>query len=763
MKVHIKYLLLLLFVLESLNSFFLLRSPSPSIFSQAFTLFSLLLVPGCLFLLTLKTKFANVWSYLFHSAGLSIILIYALGLILSFASSTTKIERPLDFLPFYYIHCAVMSILFLGALIRNWKTKISFADFNLFLYFGTVYIGSILISCVAILGAYYLNNGNTNVISLTWLITLSVLYLTFFVFFKRKFDFLKPYFILTMSLSMLWMLSARSWHLTGWDIVQELVTANSTFVTGKWSMDLIKDAYNACLSITILPTVLTNNTHITIEYLFKFLYPLIFAHFPVMLYFWFKRQTSKDYSLLAIIYIIAQPFFIQPMVALARQEISFFFFALLLTSIYSDDLKGKTKFALVTLYTAGLVTSHYSTTYITVVLFSLVYGAIVFLKFLKIIPVPQRVKSFQFYKNWLTDFKNSLKVWMVAFLILFAYGWYFLITQTAGNVQPAILEAFSKMSNLFMGEQKSQEVQQALPGASKANLTTDEDLSLYQSTDIGGVGNLKEERIEAIRSKYQLLPAYEYELNPAIPNRYAVLTKKILNYAKDGLKFSMLLGTFVMFFQTFKKEEKQVEFILFGLVSTALITVMILHPTIGLYYNISRIYLQLLVFLSVAAVVGARSVVWFVKDKYALFALALLFAVNFIYLQGGFTQILGGTPLLHLYNVGTDFEKFYVYGQEISAAAWLKENRGFQFTVYGDSFTGLRIRKEATFFPNTTIVPLAFDNNRSAYVFLSSTNKIVKKALITRSSRLLSFQYPLNYLDENRSLIYSNNHSAIYK
>jgi uncharacterized membrane protein len=122
----------------------------------------------------------------------------------------------------------------------------------------------------------------------------------------------------------------------GWDVIQEFLVAQTTQLAGVWQLSDVKDAYNACLSITLLPTILGNISGVSIEFSYKYIFPLIFAHFPVLVYFFFKKITNFSLSFLAVLYIMAQPFFIQPMVALARQEIAFFFFALLLVTLFYD-------------------------------------------------------------------------------------------------------------------------------------------------------------------------------------------------------------------------------------------------------------------------------------------------------------------------------------------------------------------------------------------------------------------------------------------
>ena len=59
------------------------------------------------------------------------------------------------------------------------------------------------------------------------------------------------------SLALLFVASMRSWHVVGWDINAELQVFRLT-EAGYWSMSHLQDAYNACLSITLLPTIFSS-------------------------------------------------------------------------------------------------------------------------------------------------------------------------------------------------------------------------------------------------------------------------------------------------------------------------------------------------------------------------------------------------------------------------------------------------------------------------------------------------------------------------
>ena len=72
--------------------------------------------------------------------------------------------------------------------------------------------------------------------------------------------------------------------MTGHDIQQEYLVFQLTEFHGHWSMAYFNDPYNACLSITILPTELSRIIQVDSPYIFKLFFQMIFALCPVMAY-----------------------------------------------------------------------------------------------------------------------------------------------------------------------------------------------------------------------------------------------------------------------------------------------------------------------------------------------------------------------------------------------------------------------------------------------------------------------------------------------
>ena len=162
--------------------------------------------------------------------------------------------------------------------------------------------------------------------------------------------------------SLLLATSLRGWTITGHDIQAEFLAFRLTDDAQRWQMGALENAYNACLSVNILPTVLAQTTGLSGEVVFKVLLQLVFALVPVLTFLYSRRFLSRRLALVATTFTMAFPTFFTDMPYLVRQEMAFFFLALLLLA--ATDRRTTWQRPMVALFGLGVVLSHYSTTYV---------------------------------------------------------------------------------------------------------------------------------------------------------------------------------------------------------------------------------------------------------------------------------------------------------------------------------------------------------------------------------------------------------------
>ena len=236
---------------------------------------------------------------------------------------------------------------------------------------------------LAVMGANRLNNGAGSGLTLTMLFLATI---TLVIMFARR-NTLNAgtitaalYFI---AIAMLLMTSLRGWYITGSDIQNEYVVFELTKSHGDWSISNAQNAYNACLSLTILPTMLSQLLRVDDPYIFKFWFQLLFALCPVFVYRISLRHTDRTIALIATIYFIAFPTYFTDMPFVNRQEIAYLFVGACILTATDPTLGYKAGRFRIAVFSLGIVLSHYSTAYVflgTLIVAWIIYKALAFLR-----------------------------------------------------------------------------------------------------------------------------------------------------------------------------------------------------------------------------------------------------------------------------------------------------------------------------------------------------------------------------------------------
>jgi uncharacterized membrane protein len=149
--------------------------------------------------------------------------------------------------------------------------------------------------------------------------------------------------------------------------------------------------------------------------------------------------------------------------------------------------------------------------------------------------------------------------------------------------------------------------------------------------------------------------------------------------------------------------------------------------------------------------------------------LASVLAVTFFASSTGMiTQALGGyDPQLHVNNSGTYYNIYYLHPEEVVGIDWLVQHRpsgsagAVQSEIQTDRYTFTRVQ---------TLAPLNTLNDmypglvrKNSYVFLGYANVHNGQSTVPVNGDLVTYQYPVNFLDDNKDLIYSNGGARVYR
>ncbi len=205
--------------------------------------------------------------------------------------------------------------------------------------------------------------GPTLIIISFILISVVILLITF-NFEKKCYYSLILYLI---SLTLLFGTTLPSNYLIGSDIHIEYYFARLTQLHG-WDASLAYNM-NSSLSITLLAPFLADLFHIEIEWVFKLIFPALFACVPVILYLIYRQFLSYKAAFLAAIFFIIVPTFFTEIAAITRQQIATLFLVITLYFILSKNeylpkICRESYWRRVPLiFTAGMlaIVSHYTT------------------------------------------------------------------------------------------------------------------------------------------------------------------------------------------------------------------------------------------------------------------------------------------------------------------------------------------------------------------------------------------------------------------
>ena len=131
------------------------------------------------------------------------------------------------------------------------------------------------------------------------------------------------------------------------------------------------------MSVTILPSVYSRLLNLESTWVFKVIYPIFISVAPLALYQAFARQVGSRVAFLAA-FLFMSPGFVGVGVNITKSAIAWLFLALLILVMISKEMTSVKRAALMIIFAACLVVSHYATSYIVIIIlllaFPLMYG-----------------------------------------------------------------------------------------------------------------------------------------------------------------------------------------------------------------------------------------------------------------------------------------------------------------------------------------------------------------------------------------------------
>ena len=508
------------------------------------------LLPGALILLILKLNKIGIIEKIVLSIGLSVSFLIFFGFLIDKLYFSLGYATPLSTISLVVTFSAAMIILFIVGCKTN-KEAFSFAmpDLNLNNAEKTFLIIPVMFPALSIFGMYVMNTTDNNIL-LMFLLFLIPAYVIFVCFFNHKFPKrIYPVVIFLISIALLLLYSLRSNHIIGVDVHREYSLFQAIFSNLHWYI-FGHSTLDACLAISLLPSIYQSFLNVNGEYLYKILYPLLFSVAPLIVFVISKKYVGELYAFLASIFFMSQDIFLET-TGNPRTSLAVFFFAFAMMVFLSDGIDPLKKRFLFIVFMASVIVSHYSTTYIFFFIMLFSWFSIEIL-----------AKRF--------TIKKSVSLTMVLLFFGIIFFWYSQVTEAAFNAGVGFVEqTFLNLHNFFIMESRCGRTEGLLgEGIVYKGIPHKIELVFTWLTFVLiGVG------VISMIKKYK--------------DMVAIPETKVKHLKPDFLKTKF-----------------SIEYLVLTLMCAGLLVIMIAVPYISAGYDIKRLYTMMTVILSVIFVLG---------------------------------------------------------------------------------------------------------------------------------------------------------------
>lgn len=699
------------------------------------------IIPGLLILYILKLNKIELTEKLILSVGLSISFLMFAGLLINWIHPAIGYIRPLSTNSLLISFSVIIVILTIVAYLRNRNTSFAnLSDFKLNTAEKAFFFLPALFPLLSILGMHIMNitDNNTMLMVLLFLIPAYVIFIA--AKHKQVPDSVYPPIILLTSISLVLLLGLRSSYIIGADAHVEYYLFRQTLYNGLWQI-LIYSPLDACLSISILPTIYQLFLNTDSQYLYKILYPILFSLSPLIVYIISRKYIGNRYAFLASFLFMSQLMFLWATFN-PRTSLAILFFALVIMTLLSDRLRELNKKLLFIIFAFSCIVSHYSTAYIFffILLFSWLG--------MQIIP---RIISFQRRPALSLNSDNPLNptsqatvitlekhqpllrnlptFGIVMLFFAFIFFWYSQVTGVAFDAGVIFVsESLQSLHEFFLMEAKERGVVAAF-----------------------GYGLWYKEFPRQIHFVfYWLMIAFI---------AIGVLTTSVRYYHIFAFSGRNRRST-----SEFLLQKIDPLFLILALVCSAMFAVAIAMPFVFVGYGMCRAFTQMMIVLSPFFVIGGIEVARYLRVKRVYLVILIVLIPFFMCQTGTMHQIFGYPQSMVLNSEGKGFDMYYVHEEDGYAARWLETKANEEERIYTDYFGHIPLISQGMIWQSAIYDPSFIEDKKAigdGYIFLRCVNVIGGKLMCRNLEWHNLTEYKHLFIGRNK--IYDNGGSEVWR
>ena len=747
----------------------------------------LTILPGLLILQILKLNKIGSTEKFVLSVGLSVSFLMLFGLLINNLSLALGYETPLATIPLLIsFNLAFVVLAVIGQTINRTQT-FSLPNLNLTSSEKAFLIVPILFPALSIFGMHVMNTTDNNII-LMFLLFLIPTYVALVCIFNHKFpERLYPVVIFLISISLLLMLSLRSNHIIiGTDTGREFYFFRTILSDLHWST-IGHQPLDACLSISLLPTIFHSILNMNPEYLFKVFYSLIFSISPLVIYIISKKYIGDFYAFLASIFFISQLCFLRT-ATLTRVNTAILFCALSIMVLFHNDISKVNKKLLFIIFLASVIVSHYSTTYIFFFVLLLTWFGMQILSLntthkrkhtalsesqhIDEGATPQLRKESTLENGdgkvasrtdtlELPLLRKGISMTIIVLFFSMLFLWYSQLTETSFNAGVGFIRnTIMNLNEFFILESRGQEISLLLgENIMRKRISSQiEFASTWMTFVFIGIG------VASIIYRYI----------------------KMLSASGTATKESKILKT-----------EFEMEYAVMAIVCGALLVIGIALPFVSEGYEIHRLHLVMMTVLSVCFILGCitlslvlqfiftNGIRWFrglksyrgrgickntIQSKHNKhieiqpFLIILIVLIPYFLSTTGVSYQINGFPMaITLNSEGAAYDTGYIHDQESYASKWLAGYREPEKNIYANNY-GFEILGSQGKIPDYKVnTHLILTEPRDGYVFLEYYTVVHEKTIIMTHTKEIYNLTDYSYKFAEKGKVYANGGSEVYK
>jgi hypothetical protein len=710
--------------------------------AQVLLILLLFTVPGVILLRALRVPGAVVAAFPVYIPCASLVVLFISGLVVDLVGVSVHVADPLRQWPML-AGVEFVSLALLGVSVT--------APSNVAIPWHRLprpgpAILPLLIPLIAAAGALRLNNNHGNLVALTALCACILAAAVVLICATKLGVSLAAVILYAIGLAMLWSFSLRGASVYGFDISDEYYIFQHTVATGVWRPPHSLNAYEAMLSINVLPTELHGISGVSDLLVFKLIYPAVGALFPVGVFFLARRILSIRWAFAAGVLIVSQSSFGQEFPALARQEVALVLFTALVSAFLETKLPRRVYRPLILALALAMVVSHYTTTYVTITMLVLAF-------------------PLQWMASWVRRVPKVSGSMVVAFIAaaVGAIIWYGPVTHSSSNALQLAQATRSQGLNFLPNRTQAGGLIAAyLDGNTTSPISAAQYAQLIHANYVHSkpfVHPLP----EATYKEYQLRDSTA----PTPPVKWATGYNALNLGQVIAQQLIYLLGAVGALILVFRRRVlaigRQIGFL--ALATLVFLMAIRFSGTLATFYNAQRALLQAMVFLNIAVFWCLQS--WADGGRWrhvcSVAAGGALLGLIFVVGNGPANALLGGGVATNLANSGNDYERFYVDAPELAAATWLGPRVRPGQLVYTDEYgqlplvtmTGISEGLLQDITPQTL--------NGHAWVYASQVNVIDDRAHASFQDHYVSYVFPSQFLNAEYNLVYVNGSSEVYR